>query len=125
MPEEAEKEALRELQRFSRMSPAAAEYTISRTYLDWLVVLPWNKTSEKPISIPEAHEILDADHYNLEKVKERILEYLSVLQVEAGDEGADPLLRGAAGSGQDLARQIHRAGAGPQVRAHLARRHAR
>ncbi|MDP2735960.1 MAG: LON peptidase substrate-binding domain-containing protein, partial [bacterium] len=67
MPEEVEKEALRELQRFSHMSSAAAEYTISRTFLDWLVTLPWNRTSEKAISIQEAHDILEADHYNLEK----------------------------------------------------------
>jgi ATP-dependent Lon protease len=63
MPEEAEKEALKELQRFSRMSPAAAEYTISRTYLDWLVTLPWSKSSENGVSIAKAQEILEADHH--------------------------------------------------------------
>jgi ATP-dependent Lon protease len=87
MPEDVEKEALRELQRFSKMSPASAEYTMSRTYLDWLVTLPWKAGSEKPISIPEARATLDEDHYNLEKVKQRILEYLSVLQLKPEMKG--------------------------------------
>ena len=87
MPEEVEREALKELQRLSRMPPAAAEYTTSRTYLDWLVSLPWNRSSEQQVSILKAHEILEADHYNLEKVKERILEYLSILQLKPGMKG--------------------------------------
>jgi ATP-dependent Lon protease len=110
MPEEVEKEALRELQRFSRMSPAAAEYTISRTYLDWLVTLPWSKTSEKQISIPEAREILDADHFNMEKVKQRILEYLSVLQLKPGMKGPILCFVGPPGVGKtSLGKSIARA----------------
>ena len=110
MPEEAQKEALRELQRFSRMSPAAAEYTISRTYLDWLVTMPWNKTTEKPISIPEAHAILEADHYNLAKVKERILEYLSVLQLKPEMKGPILCFVGPPGVGKtSLGKSIARA----------------
>src|SRR5262249_19223361 len=110
MPEETQKDALRELQRFAKMSPAAAEYTISRTYLDWLVTLTWNKRTEKPISIPEAHAILEADHYNLAKVKERILEYLSVLQLKPGMKGPILCFVGPPGVGKtSLGKSIARA----------------
>jgi ATP-dependent Lon protease len=110
MPEEVEKEALRELQRFSRMSPAAAEYTLSRTYLDWLVTLPWNRTTKKQISIPEAHSMLDADHFNLEKVKQRILEYLSVLQLKPEMKGPILCFVGPPGVGKtSLGKSIARA----------------
>jgi ATP-dependent Lon protease len=82
MPEEARKEADRELGRLARMSPAAAEYTVSRTYLDWLVTLPWNVLSTEKIDIIHAKDILNRDHYDLEKIKERILEYLAVLELK-------------------------------------------
>jgi ATP-dependent Lon protease len=81
MPEEARKEADRELGRLSRMSPAAAEYTVTRTYLDWLVTLPWNVLTTERIDITRSKEVLDRDHYDLEKIKERILEYLAVLEL--------------------------------------------
>jgi ATP-dependent Lon protease len=87
MPEEAKKEALRELDRLSKMSPAAAEYTVTRTYLDWLVALPWNKRTEMEIDILRAKEVLDNDHYDLEKVKERILEYLAVRKMKPDIKG--------------------------------------
>jgi len=110
MPEEVAKEALRELQRFSHMSSAAAEYTISRTFLDWLVTLPWNRSSQKPISIPEAHGILETDHYNLDKVKERILEYLSVLQLKPEMKGPILCFVGPPGVGKtSLGKSIARA----------------
>ncbi|MBI3933254.1 MAG: endopeptidase La [Acidobacteria bacterium] len=110
MPEDAEKEALKELQRFSRMSPAAAEYTISRTYLDWLVTLPWAKSSTDQINIRKAHEILEADHYNLEKVKQRILEYLSVLQLKPELKGPILCFVGPPGTGKtSLGKSIARA----------------
>jgi len=81
MTEEAKKEADRELGRLGRMSPAAAEYTVSRTYLDWLVTLPWNVLTTERVDIARARQVLDRDHYDLEKVKERILEYLAVLEL--------------------------------------------
>ncbi|HDN81093.1 MAG: endopeptidase La [Chloroflexi bacterium] len=82
MPEEAEKEARRELERLRKMPPAAAEYSVIRTYLDWLTSLPWNVTTEDNLDIERARRILDEDHYDLEKVKERILEYLAVRKLK-------------------------------------------
>ncbi|MEJ2010201.1 MAG: endopeptidase La, partial [Acidobacteriota bacterium] len=90
MTEEARKEALRELGRLAKMSPAAADYHVTRTYLDWLVVLPWQKVSELKVDVSKAKGVLEADHYDLEKVKERILDYLAVLQLKPEMKG--PLL---------------------------------
>jgi len=90
MPEEARKEADRELGRLARMNPSAAEYTVSRTYLDWLVALPWNVLTTERIDIVHAREILHRDHYDLEKIKERILEYLAVLELKPS--GKAPIL---------------------------------
>jgi len=90
MPEESKKEAERELGRLGRMSPAAAEYTVTRTYLDWLVTLPWNVLTTEKIDIFKARDVLDRDHYDLEKIKERILEYLAVLELRP--QGKAPTL---------------------------------
>jgi ATP-dependent Lon protease len=90
MPEEARKEADRELRRLERMSPAAADYSVTRTYLDWLVSLPWSVLTKEKVHITRAREILDRDHHDLEKIKDRILEYLSVLELRP--EGKAPIL---------------------------------
>ena len=90
MPEEVLKEADRELKRLGRMSPAAADYTVTRTYLDWLVALPWNVLTTESVDISHAKEILDRDHHDLEKIKERILEHLAVLALRP--EGKAPIL---------------------------------
>jgi len=90
LPEEARKEADRELKRLQRMSPAAADYTVTRTYLDWLVTLPWNVLTTEKVDIFRAREILDRDHHDLEKIKERILEHLAVLELRP--EGKAPIL---------------------------------
>jgi ATP-dependent Lon protease len=90
MTEEAKKEAEREVGRLSRMSPSAAEYTVTRTYLDWLVTLPWNVLTTEKVDIVKAREVLERDHYDLEKVKERILEYLAVLELKP--QGKAPIL---------------------------------
>ncbi len=87
MPEEAEKEALRELNRLSKIPPASAEYTVGRTYLDWLTRVPWSKKTDDVYDIPRAKEILEADHYDLEKVKDRILEFLAVRKMKPTIKG--------------------------------------
>jgi ATP-dependent Lon protease len=88
MPEEADKQARRELERLSRLPTAAAEYGVIRTYLDWLVSLPWSKLTDDNLDIAHARKILDLDHYGLEDVKERILEFLAIrkLRLERKDE---------------------------------------
>ncbi len=87
MPEEVRKEAERELDRLSQMMPGAAEYTVSRTYLDWLINLPWSKSTEDNLDIERARQILDEDQYDLEKVKNRILEFLSVRKLKSDTHG--------------------------------------
>ncbi|HOP56028.1 MAG TPA: endopeptidase La [bacterium] len=87
MPEEVRREAERELDRLSQMMPGAAEYTVSRTYLDWLINLPWSKSTEDNLDIERAKEILDEDHYDLEKVKNRILEFLAVRKLKNDTHG--------------------------------------
>jgi ATP-dependent Lon protease len=110
MTEEAQKEALRELDRLSKMPPAAAEYTVARTYLDWLLALPWNKQTTDNLDLAEARRVLDEDHSGLEKVKDRILEYLAVKSMRPA--GKDPILCfvGPPGVGKtSLGRSIARA----------------
>ena len=110
MTEEARKEALRELSRLAKMSPAAADYHVTRTYLDWLVVLPWTKVSEFKVDLRKAKEILDTDHYDLEKVKERILDYLAVLQLKPQLKGPILCFVGPPGVGKtSLGKSIARA----------------
>ncbi len=87
MPEEAEKEALREFRRLGRIPPASAEYTVGRTYLDWLVRMPWKERTEDKYDVPRAREILEADHYDLEKIKDRILEFLAVRERKPDQKG--------------------------------------
>ena len=87
MPEVVQKEAFRELDRLSKMPPAAAEYTVSRTYLDWLVMLPWNLRTEEKIDLARAKETLDGDHSGLEKAKDRIIEYLAVRKLKPDIKG--------------------------------------
>lgn len=87
MPEVVQKEAFRELDRLSKMPPAAAEYTVSRTYLDWLVMLPWNLRTEEKIDLVRAKETLDGDHSGLEKAKDRIIEYLAVRKLKPDIKG--------------------------------------
>jgi ATP-dependent Lon protease len=90
MPDEVEKAAKKELGRLQRMPEAAAEYSMVRTYLEWLIELPWTPPPAPPIDIAEARKILDDDHYGLEKIKRRILEYLAVRKLNP--EGKSPIL---------------------------------
>src|SRR2546425_5633393 len=110
MTEEARKEALRELSRLSKMSPAAADYHVTRTYLDWLVALPWNKVGDFKVNLPKAKAALDEDHYDLEKVKERILDYLAILQLKPQMKGPILCFVGPPGVGKtSLGKSIARA----------------
>jgi ATP-dependent Lon protease len=102
--------AEKELDRLSRMPPQAAEYTVSRTYLDWLITLPWSKSTRDVVNVARAKEILDEDHYDLDKVKERILEYLAVRKLKADMKGPILCFVGPPGVGKtSLGRSIARA----------------
>lgn len=110
MPEEAKETAEKELDRLSKMNPSAAEYTVSRTYLDWLVSLPWSVSTTDVLEIKQAEKILDEDHYDLEKVKERILEYLAVRKLKSDLKGPILCFIGPPGVGKtSLGRSIARA----------------
>jgi len=107
MPEGVKKEALRELDRLSKMPVAAAEYTVSRTYLDWLIALPWAKRTEDSIDLKRTKDVLDADHSGLEKVKDRVLEYLAVRKLNPDVKGPILCFLGPPGVGKtSLARSI-------------------
>ena len=110
MPEETKKEALKELNRLSRMSPMAADYGLTRNYIEWLAVLPWSKSSGSAVDINKAREILDEDHYDLKKVMDRILDYLSVRRLKADMKGPILCFVGPPGVGKtSLGRSIARA----------------
>jgi ATP-dependent Lon protease len=107
MPDLVKKEALRELDRLSKMPAAAAEYTVSRTYLDWLVALPWAKRTDEVIDLKHTKEVLDGDHSGLEKVKDRVLEYLAVRKLNPDVKGPILCFLGPPGVGKtSLARSI-------------------
>ena len=110
MPSEVAKEAKTQLGRLSRMHPDAAEASVIRTYLDWLIDLPWAKQTKDKLSIKQAHKILEKDHYDLEKVKERILEYLAVRKLKKKMKGPILCFVGPPGVGKtSLGRSIARA----------------
>jgi ATP-dependent Lon protease len=110
MPDEVKKEALKELGRLARMSPMAADYGLTRNYIEWLAVLPWQKSSGVEVDILKAKEILDSDHYDLEKVKNRILDYLSVRRLKPSMKGPILCFVGPPGVGKtSLGKSIARA----------------
>jgi len=113
MPEEVEEQARKELKRLERMPEGAAEYSMTRTYMDWLLELPWSTLSEEHIDIAQAREILDADHYGLDRIKRRILEHLAVHKLNP--EGKSPILCfvgppgvGKTSLGKSIARSMNR-----------------
>jgi ATP-dependent Lon protease len=110
MPEVAEKAARKELERLSHMQPSSAEYTVSRTYLDWLVTLPWGVSTEDRLDLRKAKKVLDTDHYNLVKVKDRILEHLAVRKLKSDVKGPILCFLGPPGTGKtSLGQSIARA----------------
>ncbi len=107
LPDAVRKEALRELDRLSKMPVAAAEYTVSRTYLDWIIALPWSKRTEDSIDLKKTKDVLDADHSGLEKVKDRVLEYLAVRKLNPDVKGPILCFLGPPGVGKtSLAKSI-------------------
>src|SRR5436309_3483623 len=117
MTEEARKEALRELERLAKMPPAAAEYTVARTYLDWLLAMPWQHETSDAVDIARARTILDEDHEGLEKIKERILEHLAVKKIRPeGKDAVPPPLR-------DRMEVIHLAGYTEEEKVRIALQH--
>jgi ATP-dependent Lon protease len=107
MPDEVKKEAVRELDRLSKMPAAAAEYTVARTYIDWLIAVPWSKRTEEVIDLPRTKAVLDADHSGLDKVKDRVLEYLAVRKLKADLKGPIVCFVGPPGVGKtSLAKSI-------------------
>jgi ATP-dependent Lon protease len=110
MPEEARKAADNEMERLKIIPPESAEHTVVRTYLEWLVNLPWSKSTEDNLEIPHARGVLDEDHYDLEKIKERILEYLAVRRLKKDPKGPILCFVGPPGTGKtSLGRSIARA----------------
>lgn len=100
MPEAAAKEAERELNRLARMNPGSPEYVVARTYLDWVLELPWSESTEDNLDIESARKTLDKNHYNLEKVKKRILEYLAVRKLKPNAKGSILCFYGPPGTGK-------------------------
>jgi ATP-dependent Lon protease len=110
MPEEAEKAARKQLERLKGMQPSSAEYTVTRTYLEWLVELPWSLSTEDKIELGEVRRCLDEDHYDLEKVKKRIVEYMAVRKLKNDKKGPILCLVGPPGVGKtSLGRSVARA----------------
>jgi ATP-dependent Lon protease len=110
MPEEAEKVSRKQLDRLKGMQPSSAEYTVTRTYLEWLVELPWSISTEDHIELPEVRRCLDEDHYDLDKVKKRIVEYMAVRKLKNDKKGPILCLVGPPGVGKtSLGRSVARA----------------
>ena len=125
LPEAVRKVADRELSRLEKLPQAAAEHGVIRTYLEWIASLPWGTSTEDNLDLEHAREQLDADHYDIERVKDRILEFLAVRRLKPDARGSILCFVGPPGVGKTSLGRSIAARAGAQVRAHLGRRHAR
>jgi ATP-dependent Lon protease len=125
LPGEADKVARKQLKRLRQMQVGSAEYTVVRTYIDWILDVPWRSETTDNMDIAEVRKVLDEDHSGLEKVKKRIVEYLAVRKLKKDKKGPDPLPHRSSRRGQDLARALRRARARPQVPPHQPRWRAR
>ena len=125
MTKDAHEKAMAELKRLEQMPPMSAESTVSRNYLDWLLAVPWKKKSKEIRDLAFAQQVLESDHYGLEKIKERILEFLAVRRLVKDPKGSILCFRRSPRRRQDFARHVHRQGHRTQVRAPVARRSAR
>ena len=125
MTKDALDKAMIELKRLENMPPMSAESTVSRNYLDWLLAVPWKKKSKEIRDLRFAEKVLETDHYGLEKIKERILEFLAVRRLVKNPEGLDSVFRGTSWRGQDFAGNVHRQGHRPEVRAPVFGRRSR
>ncbi|GAH57856.1 unnamed protein product, partial [marine sediment metagenome] len=113
MPKNAEKKALKEIKRLKTIPPASPEYSYIRTFLDWMLDIPWSKKTRDKLDIPDAKKILDEDHYDLDKVKEHILDYLAVKKLKGKARGTILCFIGPPGTGktslgQSIARSLNR-----------------
>ena len=115
LPEDVHKEFERELARMERLPPAAPDYQITRTYLEFVLELPWRKSTDDDLDLDKAQRVLDEDHFDLEKIKERILEHLAVLKLNPKAKAPILCFVGAAGRRQDLAGPIDRSLPGAAV----------
>lgn len=110
MPADAENKALKEVDRLSKMHPSSAESGVIRTYLDWIIDLPWNNKTEENLNLSDAEKILDEDHYGLTKVKERMVEYLAIRKLKNSLKGPIICLAGPPGVGKtSIVRSIAKA----------------
>jgi len=100
LPDEARDEGMREIERLARMHPSSSEYTVARTYIDWIIDLPWNEETKDRLDLDYARTILDADHYDLDKVKKRIIEYLAVRKLNPSHKGPILCFTGPPGTGK-------------------------
>ena len=114
--------ANRELRKLRRMSPMSPEYTVTRNFVDWITSLPWDERTDETLDLAHARRVLDADHYGLEDVKDRILDFIAVLSLVGRVEGPILCLVGPPGVGKTSLGTLHCSRAGPQVRAHVAGR---
>lgn len=121
LPPEVLKEAEKELERLSRIPPVSAEYPVIRNYLDWITELPWNIRTEDSLDLKKAEKVLNEDHYDLEKVKERILEYLAVGHLKKDLKGPILCFVGPPGVGKNFIRKIDCPGIGKKIRTDILR----